>query len=63
MGIGGFTLTSHKNVVDEEKTIPSCLDTSILMIALPVLLQSAFCVLIKIYWPKLDRFKLLVLDN
>ncbi len=43
VGIGGFTLTKHRSVGDEEKTIPSCLDTSSLMIAPPVLPQSAFC--------------------
>jgi hypothetical protein len=50
-------LTKHRKVGDEEKTIPSCLDTSSLMIAPPVLLQSAFCALKKTDWPKLDRFK------
>jgi hypothetical protein len=32
------------------------------MIAPPVLLQSAFCALKKTDWPKLDRFKFLILD-
>ncbi len=46
-GIGGFTLTKHRSVGDEQKIIPSCLDTSSLMIAPPVLPQSAFCALKK----------------
>ncbi len=62
VGIGGFTLTKHRSVGDEEKTIPSCLDTSGLIIAPPVLPQSAFCALKKTDWPKLDRFKFLILD-
>ncbi len=63
MGIGGFTLTKLRQVGDEEKTIPSCLDhTSSPMIAPPVLPQSAFCALKKRDWPKLDRFKFLILD-
>jgi hypothetical protein len=62
VGIGGFTQTKLRNVVDEEKTIPSCLDTSSPMIAPPVLPQSAFSALKKTDWPKLDRFKVLVLD-
>ncbi len=62
MGIGGFTLTKYKSVGDGERTIPSCLDTSSLMIAPTVLQQSAFCALKKIDWPKLDCFKFLVLD-
>ncbi len=62
MGIGGFTLTKLRQVWDEEKTIPSCLDTRSPMIAPPVLPQSAFCALKKTDWPKLDRFKFLVLD-
>ncbi len=62
MGIGGFTRTKLRHIGDEEKTIPSCLDTSSPMIAPPVLLQSAFCVLKKTDWPKLDRFKFLILD-
>jgi hypothetical protein len=45
VGIDGFTLTKLRNVVDQDKTIPSCLDTSSPMIA--VLLQSAFCALKK----------------
>ncbi len=47
MGIDGFTLTKLRHVGDEEKTIPSCLGTSSLMIAPPVLPQSAFCALKK----------------
>ncbi len=49
MGISGFTLTKLTSVGDEleEKTIPTCLDTSSLMIAPPVLLQSTFCALKK----------------
>ncbi len=62
MGIGGFTLTKLRQVGDEEKTILSCLDTSSPMIAPPVLPQNAFCALKKTDWPKLDRFKFLVLD-
>ena len=62
VGIGGLTLTKHRSVGDEEKTIPSCLDTSSLMIAPPVLPQSAFCSLKKTDWPKLHRFKFLVSD-
>ncbi len=62
VGISGFTLTQHRIVGDEEKTIPSCLDTSSLMIAPPVLPQSAFCALKKTDWPKLDRFKFLISD-
>ncbi len=63
VGIGGFTLTKLRHGGDEEKTIPSCLDTSSPMIAPPVLPpQSAFCALKKTDWPKLDRFKFLVLD-
>ncbi len=64
MGIGGFTLTKLRSVGDEEKTIPSSLDTSRPMMAPPVLLQTvqnAFCALKK-KWLKLDRFKFLVLD-
>ncbi len=45
VGIGGFTLTKFRRVGDEEKTIPSCLDTRSPMMAPPVLLQSAFCAL------------------
>ncbi len=57
MGIGGFTLTKLRQVGDEEKTIPSCLDTLSPMIAPPVLPK-------KTDWPgpKLDRFKFLILD-
>jgi hypothetical protein len=62
VGKSWFTLTKHRSVGDEEKTIPSCLDTSSLMIDPPVLLQSAFCALKKTDWPKLDRFKFLILD-
>jgi hypothetical protein len=62
VGIGWFTPTKHRSVGDEEKTIPSCLDTSRLMIAPPVLQQSAFCALKKTDWPKLHRFKFLILD-
>ena len=47
VGIGGFTLTKLRHVGDEEKTIPSCLDTRSPMIAPPVLPQSAFCALKK----------------
>ena len=43
VGIGGFTLIKLRHVGDEEKTIPSCLDTCSAMIAPPVLPQSAFC--------------------
>ncbi len=57
MGNRGFTLTKLRHVGIEEKTIPSCLDTSSPMIAPPVLLQSAFCALKKTDWPKLDRFR------
>ena len=62
VGIGGFTLTKLRQVGDEEKTIPSCLDTRSPMIAPPVLPQSAFCAVKKTDWPKLDRFKFLILD-
>ncbi len=62
MGISGFTLTKLRQVGDEEKTIPSCLDTSSPMTAPRVLPQSAFCALKKTDWPKLDRFKFLILD-
>jgi hypothetical protein len=55
MGIGGFTLTKHRRVGDEEKTIPSCLDTSSPMIAPPDLPQNTFCALKKTDWPKLDE--------
>ncbi len=62
---GWFTLTKRRHVGDEEKTIPSCLDTSSPTIARPVLPQSAFkfCALKKTDWPKLDpsRFKFLIL--
>ncbi len=47
MGIGWFTPTKLRSVVDEEKTIPSCLDTSSPMIAPPVLLLTTFCALKK----------------
>ncbi len=57
-----FTLTKLRHVGDEEKPIPSCLDTRSAMMAPPVLLQSAFCALKKTDWPKLYRFKFLVLD-
>jgi hypothetical protein len=45
VGIDGFTLTKLRYVGDEEKTIPSCLDTRSPMIAPSVLPQSrgAFC--------------------
>ncbi len=36
VGINGFTLTKFRYVGDEEKTIPSCLDTSNPMIAPPL---------------------------
>ena len=49
VGIGGFTLTKLRKVGDEEKTIPSCLDTSSPMTTPPVLPQIAFCALIKTY--------------
>ncbi len=62
MGIGGFTLTKLRHVGDEEKTIPSCLDTRRPMIAPSVLPQSAFSALKKTDWPKLNRFKFLILD-
>ena len=62
MGIGGFTLTKLRHVGDEEKIIPSSVDTRRPMIAPPVLPQSAFCALKKTDWPKLDRFKFLILD-
>ncbi len=62
MGIGGFTLTKLRHVGDEEKTIPTCSDTRRPMIAPPVLPQSAFCALKRTNWPKLDRFKFLILD-
>ncbi len=39
VGIGGFTLSRLRRVGDEEKTIPSCLDTRSLMIAQLVLMQ------------------------
>jgi hypothetical protein len=45
VGIGGFTLTKLRHVGDEEKAIPSCLDTCSSMMAPPVLPQSAFCAL------------------
>ncbi len=69
MGIDGFTMTLTKlrDVGDEdsEKTVPSssCLDTHSPMIAPPVLPQSAFWALKKTDWPKLDRFKFLILDS
>ena len=62
MGIGGFTLTKLRHVGDEEKSIPSCLDTRSPMIAPLVLPQSAFCTLKKTDWLKLDCFKFLILD-
>ncbi len=62
IGPGGFTLTKLRHVGAEEKTIPSWSDTSSPMIAPPVLPQSAFCALKKTDWPKLDRFKFLILD-
>jgi hypothetical protein len=62
VGIGGFTLTEHRSGGDEEKPIPSCLDTSRPMISSPVLPQSTFCALKKTDWPNLDHFKFLVLD-
>jgi hypothetical protein len=58
MKIDGFTLTKLRHVGDD----PSCLDASSPMIAPPVLQQSAFCALKNTDWPKLDRFKFLVLD-
>ncbi len=63
MGIDGFTLTKLRHVGNEEKTIPYCLDTCSPMIDSPVLPQSAFCALKKTDWPKLDRFKFLILDT
>jgi hypothetical protein len=59
-----FTLPKLRHIEDEEKIIPSCLDTCSPMIAPPVLPQSAFCALKKTdcQWPKLDRFKFLILD-
>ena len=62
MGIGRFTLTKLRRVGDEEKTIPSCSDSRSPMIAPPILPQSAFHALKKTDWPKLDRFKFLILD-
>ncbi len=62
VGTGGFALTKLRHIGDEEKTIPSCLDTRSPMIVPPVLPQSAFCALKNTDWPKLDRFKSLVLD-
>jgi hypothetical protein len=62
VGISGFTLTKLRQVGDKEKTIPTCLDTCSPLIAPPVLSQSAFCALKKTDWPKLDRFKFLILD-
>jgi hypothetical protein len=62
VGVSGFNLTKLRHVGDEEKPIPSCLDTSRPMIAPPVLPQSAFCTLKKTDWPKLDCFKFLILD-
>jgi hypothetical protein len=62
VGIGWITLSKLRQIGDEEKIIPSCLDTSSPMIAPPVLLQSASCALKKTDWLKLDRFKFLVLD-
>jgi hypothetical protein len=63
VGISGFTLTKLRSVGDEDKTIPSCLDTSSPMIA------PLFCRKLilgsskKTDWPtsKLYRFKVLVL--
>ncbi len=65
--MGGFTLTKLRHVGDEEKIIPSSVDTSSPMTAAPPILpQSAFCALKKTdsSWPKfkLDRFKFLILD-
>jgi hypothetical protein len=62
VGIGGFTLTKLRQIGDKEKTIPSCLDTRRPLIAPPVLTQSAFCALKKTDWPKLNRFKFLMLN-
>jgi hypothetical protein len=61
VGIGWFTLTKLRSVGDEEKTIPSCLDTSSPMIAPPVLPQSAFCAL-KNRLAQFRLFQVLVLD-
>jgi hypothetical protein len=62
VGLDGFTLTMLSHVGDEEKTIPSCLDTHSPIIAPPVLPQSAFCALKRTDWPKLDRFKFFISD-
>jgi hypothetical protein len=62
VGIGGFTLTKLRSVGDKEKNIPSCLDTSILMIAPPVLQQSAFCALKKTDWPNISKMGITVFN-
>ncbi len=61
VGIDWFTLKKLKDVGDEEKIVPSCLDTHSPIIAPPVLPQSAFCALKKTDWPKVNRFKFLSL--
>jgi hypothetical protein len=63
--LGGFTLTNLRHVGDQEKIIPSSVDTSSPMTAPPILPQSAEygeCALKKTDWPELDRFKFLILD-
>ncbi len=60
MGIGGFISPARALRRPEEKTIDTTGSSP--MIAPPVLPQSAFCALKKIDWPKLDRFKFLILD-
>ncbi len=63
LGIPGFTLPKLRNVGDEDKTIWSSLDTSSLMIAQPVLQQSALCALKKTDWPKSDCYKFFALGT
>ncbi len=66
MGIDGFTLTELREVGDEDKTIPSCLDTR--TVTQPNYCSTRFAAERilrpkKTDRPKLDRFKFLVLDG
>jgi hypothetical protein len=56
VGIDGFTLTIDKNIGDEEKTIPSSLDTSTPMIAHQFCSRAHSALKKQTDWPKL-RFK------
>jgi hypothetical protein len=55
--LSGDRRVQLRQVGDQDKTIPSCLDISSPTIAKLVLQQSVFSTLKKTDWPKLDRFQ------